>query len=86
MRKRLKDRAGTNMMRLWAPGGPGTPYRARNQPEETPMLERALPIRHSPVADAPAIDARARLREWRDRLLWLLRILGDFIAKGGPLS
>jgi hypothetical protein len=50
------------------------------------MLERALPIRHSPIADVPAIDARARLGELRLRLLWLLRILGDFVAKGGPLS
>jgi hypothetical protein len=54
------------------------------------MLERALPIRHSPIADKPAIgecvDARELFRTLRDRLLWLLRVLGDFIAKGGPLS
>ena len=54
------------------------------------MLERALPIMHSPIADGPAIgkgaDARELLRAIRDRLLSLLRVLGDFIAKGGPLS
>jgi len=54
------------------------------------MLERALPIRHSPIADRSAIrdtaDARELFRNIRDRLLWLLRVLGDFIAKGGPLS
>ena len=54
------------------------------------MLERALPIRHSPLADQSAIrdnvDAGDLFRKLRDRLLWLLRILGEFIAKGGPLS
>ena len=54
------------------------------------MLERALPIRHSPVADSSAIrdsvDAGELFRRLRDRLLWLLRVLGEFIAKGGPLS
>jgi hypothetical protein len=54
------------------------------------MLERALPIRHSPIADESAIhdgvNARELLRKLRERLLWLLRVLGDFIAKGGPLS
>jgi hypothetical protein len=54
------------------------------------MLERALPIRHSPIADTPAIrdgvDATALLRDIRHPLLWLLRVLGDFIAHGGPLS
>jgi hypothetical protein len=54
------------------------------------MLERALPIRHSPIADKSAIhdsvDAGQLFGKLRDRLLWLLRVLGDFIAKGGPLS
>ena len=54
------------------------------------MLERALPIMHSPIADKSAngdsIDAGELFRKLRDRLLWLLRVLGDFIAKGGPLS
>jgi hypothetical protein len=54
------------------------------------MLERALPTRHLPIADKPAIrggaDAGALLRNIRHRLLWLLRVLGDFIAKGGALS
>jgi hypothetical protein len=54
------------------------------------MLERALPIRHSPIAGKSAIrdsvDAGQLFRKLRDRLLWLLRVLGDFIAKGGPLS
>jgi hypothetical protein len=54
------------------------------------MLERALPIRHSPTADKSAIsdgfDARELLRKLRDGLLRMLRILGDFFAKGGPLS
>ena len=54
------------------------------------MLERALPIRHSPIADESAIrdsvDTGELFRRLRDRLLWLLRVLGEFIAKGGPLS
>jgi hypothetical protein len=54
------------------------------------MLERALPIRHSLIADKSAIsdgvDAGALFRKLRERLLWLLRVLGDFITKGGPLS
>jgi hypothetical protein len=54
------------------------------------MLERALPFRHSPVADEAAFgesaDAKRLFRKVLDRLLWLLRVLGDFIAKGGPLS
>jgi hypothetical protein len=50
------------------------------------MLQRALPI----IARDPAIGERADtatlLRDLRDRFLRLLRFLGDFIAKGGPLS
>jgi hypothetical protein len=54
------------------------------------MLERALPVLHSAFADEPAIresaDKAVLWRKLRDGLLWLLRALGDFFAKGGPLS
>jgi hypothetical protein len=54
------------------------------------MLERALPIRHSPIAQTPVIrgraDAKDALRDVGDRFLQLLRFLGEFIANGGPLS
>ena len=54
------------------------------------MLERALPIWLSPIAQQPAIDARVDAKKWlrdiRDRFVALLRFLGEFIAKGGPLS
>jgi hypothetical protein len=56
------------------------------------MLERALPFKHSEIAvgkktglHGPA-EAITGLRDFRDRLLRLLRFLGDFIARGGPLS
>jgi hypothetical protein len=60
--------------------------------EETPMLERALPFEHSeiPIGERLALHKPAetitRLRDFRDRLLRLLRFLGEFIARGGPLS
>jgi hypothetical protein len=54
------------------------------------MLERALPIRHSPIAQTPVIpgtvDAKNTLRGVGNRILQLLRFLGEFIAKGGALS
>jgi hypothetical protein len=54
------------------------------------MLQRALPIRPSPIARPPVIrgkvDARTTLRDIRGRFLQLLRFLGEFIAKAGPLS
>ena len=54
------------------------------------MLERALPGLHSAIGHEGTIggsaDDAALWRKLRDRLLWLLRALGDFFAKGGPLS
>lgn len=56
------------------------------------MLERALPFKHSGIAGDPRLElhgpaqALTWLREFRDRLLRLLRLLGDFITRGGPLS
>ena len=56
------------------------------------MLERALPFEHSeiPIGARLALHKPAetitRLRDFRDRLLRLLRFLGEFIARGGPLS
>jgi hypothetical protein len=54
------------------------------------MLERALPIRLSSIAHTPVVPARADaktlFRDLRDRFLRLLRLLGEFIAKGGALS
>jgi hypothetical protein len=57
--------------------------------EEIPMLERALPLKRSEIAERLRLHrpvAIALLRDFRDRLLRLLRLLGDFIARGGPLS
>ncbi len=56
------------------------------------MLERALPLKQSGATVAERLrlhrpaGAIALLRDLRDRLLRLLRFLGDFIARGGPLS
>jgi hypothetical protein len=55
------------------------------------MLEPALPIRLSSIADTPVVPARAAyaktlFRDLRDRFLRLLRFLGEFLAKGGALS
>jgi hypothetical protein len=66
-------------------------WRARKSCEETPMLERALPFKPEITAGQrlalhkPA-ETIAGLRDFRDRLLRLLRFLGEFIARGGPLS
>jgi hypothetical protein len=56
------------------------------------MLERVLPLKRSQITlgerlglHKPA-EAIALLRDLRDRLLRLLRLLGEFIARGGPLS
>ena len=56
------------------------------------MLERALPFKRAEIIlgerlgpHRPA-EAITLLRDLRDRLLQLLRWLGDFIARGGPLS
>jgi hypothetical protein len=56
------------------------------------MLERALPFKHTEISvgerfalHKPA-ETITGLRDFRDRLLRLLRFLGEFIARGGPLS
>jgi hypothetical protein len=60
--------------------------------EEIPMLPRALPLQHPPIAlgeklgvHAPS-KARALVRAFIDHSLRLLRLLGQFAAAGGPLS
>jgi hypothetical protein len=56
------------------------------------MLERVLPLDHSPIALGERLElpksagAAKRLRDFIDRVLRLLRLLGEFIARGGPLS
>jgi hypothetical protein len=56
------------------------------------MLERALPFKHSEITAAERLglhkpaETIIGLRDFRDRLLRLLRFLGEFIARGGPLS
>jgi hypothetical protein len=56
------------------------------------MLERALRFKDSEiivgdrlVLHEPA-ETMTRLRDLRERLLQPLRFLGEFIARGGPLS
>jgi hypothetical protein len=56
------------------------------------MLERALPFKHSEITGGARLalqrpaETITGLRDFRDRLLRLLRFLGEFIARGGPLS
>ena len=56
------------------------------------MLQRALPVRHPPIAfgERPGVRkpraARRLFRALVDHWLRLLRRLGEFIAAGGPLS
>jgi hypothetical protein len=53
------------------------------------MLERALRLNRSALAVAglyKLAEAISLLRDLRDRLLRLLRLLSEFIARGGPLS
>jgi hypothetical protein len=75
------------MMRWFAPD-----WACKKSCEEIPMLERVLPLSHSPVALGERLElykpagATTRLRDFIDRLLRLLRLLGEFIARGGPLS
>jgi hypothetical protein len=59
---------------------------------EIPMLQRALPVAHPPIAlgetlavHAPS-KARALVRAVIGHCLGLLRLLGQFAAAGGPLS
>jgi hypothetical protein len=60
--------------------------------EEIPMLQRALPVRHPHIALGQTLGAREPLkvrtlfRAFIDHSLRLLRLLGDFVAAGGPLS
>jgi hypothetical protein len=56
------------------------------------MYQRALPVRHPHLALGQTLEAREPLkvrtlfRAFIDHSLRLLRLLGDFIAAGGPLS
>ena len=56
------------------------------------MLQRALPLRHPPIASDEKLEARKQLnartlfRALIDHFLRLLRLLGEFFAAGGPLS
>ena len=60
--------------------------------EETPMLQRALPVRHPHIALGQTLGAheplnvRRLFRAFFDHSLRLLRLLGEFAAAGGPLS
>ena len=55
------------------------------------MLQRALPLRHPPIASGERLEARKQLnartlfRALIDHFLRLLRLLGEFFAAGGPL-
>jgi hypothetical protein len=56
------------------------------------MLQRALPVRHPHIAlgqklgaDEPS-KARTLVRAFIGHVLRLLRLLGEFAARGGPLS
>jgi hypothetical protein len=56
---------------------------------EIPMLQRALPVQHPPIAlgEVHALSkARALVRAFIGHCLGLLRWLGQFAAAGGPLS
>ncbi len=56
------------------------------------MLQRALPVRHPPIAPGERLgsrgqlDARTLFRAFVDHSLRLLRLLGEFFAAGGALS
>ncbi len=56
------------------------------------MLERALPLKRSGITVGERLglhkpaEAITLLRDLWDRLLRLLRLIGEFIARGGPLS
>jgi len=60
--------------------------------EEIPMLQRALPLPHPPIAPAEMgdvrepLNARTLFRAVVDHSLRLLRRLGEFAAAGGALS
>jgi hypothetical protein len=60
--------------------------------EEIPMYQRALPVSHPPIAPGGRLGAREPLkartlfRAFIDQCLRLLRLLGEFLAAGGPLS
>jgi hypothetical protein len=60
--------------------------------EEIPMLPRALPVTHPPIALRETLGAREplnvrrRFRAFVGRCVLLLRRLGEFFAAGGPLS
>jgi hypothetical protein len=64
----------------------------RQAVEEIPMLQRALPVMHPPVALREKLGARERFnarrlfRAFVARAVLLLRRLGEFFAAGGPLS
>lgn len=60
--------------------------------EEIPMYQRALPVARPLVAPGERLSAREQLkartlvRAFIDQCLRLLRLLGEFLAAGGPLS
>ena len=60
--------------------------------EEIPMLQRALPVRHPPIAVGEMLgareppNARSLFRAFVGHSLRLLRWLSEFAAAGGPLS
>jgi hypothetical protein len=64
----------------------------KKQAAELPMLQRALPVRHPHIAlgemcgAREPIKARTLFRAFIDQFLRLLRLLGEFVAAGGPLS
>jgi hypothetical protein len=64
----------------------------RQAAEEIPMLQRALPVQHPHVALGQTLGVREPLkvrtlfRALIGHSLRLLRLLGDFVAGGGPLS
>jgi len=55
------------------------PFRVDPAPEEDH-------VRISEIAVREPVEAITGLRDFRGRLLRLLRLLGEFIARGGPLS
>jgi hypothetical protein len=82
----LKDQSGTNMMRAISASHHG------QAAEEIPMYQRALPVARPLVAPGERLSAREQpkartlVRAFIDQCLRLLRLLGEFLAAGGPLS
>jgi hypothetical protein len=58
---------------------------------EIPMYQRALPLLDAHIAVGERLKAhepkaRALVRAFAGHVLRLLRLLGEFVAAGGPLS